>query len=163
MVSKELKLIFLQPPKTASNALFQTLANNGLSVDSQNNTYLVPKLHLKLNEILTAYDIESLDGYKVIQISRNPYDRMISAYYHQMRIFNRPDFDSNISISGYTFDQFLVHLNSTINSENFVQDFYGDSSHIDYVIENKKSWEVLDFITLKVVGKIWIVIFIRLN
>jgi hypothetical protein len=139
MVSKTQKIIFLLPPKTASNSLHFSLNDNGFLEDSQNDTYLVPKLHLKLDEIMVAYDIESLDGYKVIQISRNPYDRMISGYYHQIRIFNRPDFESITSISGYTFDQFLLHLNSTINSENFIEDFYGNSSHINYVIENKKT------------------------
>ena len=140
MVSKTQKIIFLLPPKTATNSLRITLEENGFIFDSQNNTFVEPKLHLKLDEIMNCYDIESLDGYKVIQISRNPYDRMISGYYHQIRIFNRPDFESNITISGHTFDQFLTHLNSTINSENFIEDFYGESSHINYVIENKKSW-----------------------
>jgi hypothetical protein len=140
MVSKSQKIIFLLPPKTATNSLRITLEENGFIFDSQNNTFVEPKLHLKLDEIMSSYDIDSLDGYKVIQISRNPYDRMISGYYHQIRIFNRPDFESNTSISGYTFDQFLTHLNSTINSENFIEEFYGESSHINYVIENKKSW-----------------------
>ena len=93
MVSKTQKIIFLYPPKTASNSLRVSLNDNGFIEDSQNNTYLTPKLHLKLDEIMVAYDIESLDGYKVIQVTRNPYDRMISSYYHQIRIFNRPDFD----------------------------------------------------------------------
>jgi hypothetical protein len=140
MISKTQKIIFLDPPKTASNSLSNNLNNNGFIEDSQNNTYLTPKIHLKLDEIMVAYDIESLDGYKVIQVTRNPYDKIISGYYHQIRIFNQPDFESNIPISGYTFDQFLVHLNSTINSENFIEDFYGNSTHINYVIENKKSW-----------------------
>lgn len=140
MVSKTQKIIFLLPPKTASNALVQTLMNNGFEPDSQSNKYSVSKIHLKLDEIMDRYDIESLDGYKVIQVTRNPYDRIISAYYHQIRIFNQPNFESNISISGYTFDQFLTHLNSTINSENFIEDFYGDSSYINYVIENKRFW-----------------------
>jgi hypothetical protein len=145
MVSKTQKIIFLYPPKTASNSLRYTLNENGFIEDSQNNTYLTPKLHLKLDEIMVAYDIESLDGYKVIQVTRNPYDRMISAYYHQIRIFNRPDFESSVSISEHTFDQFLIHLNLTINSENFIDDFYGNSSHINYVIENKKSWGGIRF------------------
>jgi hypothetical protein len=145
MVSKTQKIIFLYPPKTASNSLRVSLNNNGFIEDTQNDTYLTPKLHLKLDEIMVAYDIESLDGYKVIQVTRNPYDRMISAYYHQIRIFNRPDFESSVSISEHTFDQFLIHLNLTINSENFIDDFYGNSSHINYVIENKKSWGGIRF------------------
>lgn len=140
MVSKSQKIIFLFPPKTATNSVKFTLEDAGFISDYQNNTFIVPKLHLKLDEIVKCYDIESLDGYKVIQISRNPYDRMISAYYHQMRIFNRPDFNSHSPISGHTFDQFLLHLNSTIKSENFIEDFYGSSDHINYVIKNKKSW-----------------------
>jgi hypothetical protein len=146
MVSKTQKIIFLYPPKTASNSLRYTLNENGFIEDSQNDTYLTPKLHLKLDEIMVAYDIESLDGYKVIQVTRNPYDRMISGYYHQIRIFNRPDFESISSISGYTFDKILRHLNSTINSKNFIDDFYGNSSHhINYVIDNKKSWGGIRF------------------
>jgi hypothetical protein len=78
MVSKTQKIIFLYPPKTASNSLRVSLNDNGFIEDTQNDTYLTPKLHLKLDEIMVAYDIESLDGYKVIQVTRNPYDRMIS-------------------------------------------------------------------------------------
>lgn len=140
MVSKTQKLIFLLPPKTATNSLRITVGENGFIFNSLNDSFEEPKLHLKLDEIVDFYNIDSLDGYKVIQISRNPYDRMISSYYHQLRIFNRPDFESNISISGYTFDQFLTHLNSTINSENFIEDFYGDSTHINYAIENGRTW-----------------------
>lgn len=140
MVSKSRKIIFLFPPKTATNSLKIALEDGGFISDNQNNTFPVPKLHLKLDEIVKCYDIDSLEGYKVIQISRNPYDRMVSSYYHQMRIFSRPDFNYDIPISGYTFDQFLVHLNSTIASENFIDDFYINPEHINYVIENKKSW-----------------------
>lgn len=146
MVSKTQKIIFLYPPKTASNSLRYTLNENGFIEDSQNDTYLTPKLHLKLDEIMVAYDIESLDGYKVIQVTRNPYDRIISGYYHQIRFFNNPDFESSTSISGYSFDKILRHLNSTKNSKNFIDDFYGDSSHhIKYVIDNKNSWGGIRF------------------
>lgn len=140
MVSKTQKLIFLLPPKTATNSLRITVEENGFIFNSLNDSFEEPKLHLKLDEIVEFYNIDSLDGYKVIQISRNPYDRMISSYYHQLRIFNRPDIESNILISGYTFDQFLTHLNSTINSENFIEDFYGESTYINYVIENARTW-----------------------
>ena len=146
MVSKTQKIIFLYPPKTASNSLRVSLNDNGFIEDSQNDTYLIPKLHLKLDEIMVAYDIESLDGYKVIQVTRNPYDRMISGYYHQIRFFNNPDFESSTSISGYSFDKILRHLNSTKNSKNFIDDFYGNSSHhIKYVIDNKNSWGGIRF------------------
>jgi len=140
MVSKERKIIFLLPPKTASNSLVQTLMNNGFTPDSQSKKYTVSKIHLKLDEIMDRYDIESLEGYKVIQVTRNPYDRIISSYFHQMRIFRAPDFRANISIRDYKFDQFLRHLNLTINSENFIEDFYGDAAYINYVIENKRFW-----------------------
>lgn len=146
MVSKTQKIIFLYPPKTASNSLRYCLNENGFIEDSQNNTYLTPKLHLKLDEIMVAYDIESLDGYKVIQVTRNPYDRMISGYYHQIRFFNNTDFESSTSISGYSFDKILRHLKSTKNSKNFIDDFYGNSSHhIKYVIDNKNSWGGIRF------------------
>lgn len=140
MVSKEQKIIFLLPPTTASNSLNQTLLSNGFEPSPQNEDYPIKKIHLKLDEIMERYGIESLDGYKVIQVSRDPYDRIISGYYHQMRIFTNPDVIGDIVISGYTFDQFLVHLSSTINSENFIEDFYGDSSFVNYAISSKNTW-----------------------
>lgn len=140
MVSKQLKLIFLQPPKTASRSLNKCLMNNGFVKSYQSENFPVYKIHLKLDEIVEKYEIESLDGYKVIQITRNPYDKFISSYYHQLRIFEKPEFQGHIPISGYTFDEFLFHLNSTINSENFIESFYGNPDYINYVISNKPTW-----------------------
>lgn len=140
MVSKEQKIIFLLPPTTASNSLVLNLTNNGFEPTPQNEKYPIKKIHLKLDEIMDRYDIESLEDYKVIQISRDPYDRIISGYYHQMRIFKNSDVIGNIPISGYTFDQFLNHLNNTINSENFIDDFYGDPSFVNYAISSKQTW-----------------------
>jgi hypothetical protein len=140
MVSKTQKIIFLLPPATASNSLVKTLLENSFEYTPDPKKYPVEKIHLKLDEIMDRYDIDSLDGYKVIQVSRDPYDRTISGYYHQMRIFKNPDVIGNISISGHTFDDFLSHLNSTINSENFIEDFYGDSSFVNYAISSKTTW-----------------------
>lgn len=140
MVSKTQKIIFLLPPKTASNSIIINLLENNFERFPNPKKYPVEKIHLKLDEIMDRYYIDSLDGYKVIQISRNPYDRMISGYYHQIRIFEESDVIGNISISGHTFDDFLSHLNETINSENFIEDFYGDSSFVNQAISNKATW-----------------------
>jgi hypothetical protein len=134
MISKTNKIILLNPPKTASTSIIQNLYGNGVQFDFQK------KIHLKLNEIVERHNVESLDEYKIIQITRDPYDRMISSYYHQMRILKSPEVIGNIPLTGYTFNEFLYHLNHTINSVNFIDDFYGDSSFINQTILEGKTW-----------------------
>jgi hypothetical protein len=136
MVSKEKKIIFLLPPKTASNSLVQTLMNNGLTPDSQSKKYPISKIHLKLDEIMDRYDIESLEGYKVIQVTRDPYLRFMSSYFHQIRMVE----SQNVLVGKHDFTVFLNHLSSTINSPNFIKDFYGDDSFVNWDIDNNSTW-----------------------
>jgi hypothetical protein len=139
-VSKKHKLIFLLPPKTGSTSLSDCLHKLKIQFDSimdtwnysnyihptimsktEHNPFIDTTRHLLLSEILKAYDIkiEELDKYKIVQIIRNPYDRFVSAVYHQNIILNK----------NYTVSEYLEKLNKSLyllpnNQKLFYEKFY---------------------------------------
>ena len=62
MVSKKHKLIFLVPPKTASTSVFTTLAESGIERDFIPPSLGQPRMHLKLSEIKTLFNIPSFEN-----------------------------------------------------------------------------------------------------
>ena len=125
------------PPKTASNAIRQTLENYGVVFSLPIQKKLTPVIHLKLNEIVDLYDIDSLDEYKIFQIVRNPYRKFISGYYHQMRI-SPPG--KGYKFTEYNISQFANHLYNSKKSENFLEEFYGDTTLVYSHINNGLNW-----------------------
>jgi hypothetical protein len=132
MISKEKKLISLMPPKTASNSIKQTLENNGVTFSIPIGKKIVPKIHLKLDEIVDLFDLDTLSNYKIFQIVRNPYHRFVSSYYHQMRT---SAIRRNIKFVGYDLNQFTNHLYNSKKSDNFLEEFYGDKYNSGFVKE----------------------------
>jgi len=142
-VSKKHKLIFLLPQKTGSTSLSDCLQRSKIQFDSFINTlnykgYNHPTMmckvergsfndttkHLLLSEILKVYDIkmDELNQYKIIQITRNPYDKFISAVYHQNIIINK----------NYTVSKYLEELSKYLyllpnNEKLFYEKFYETS------------------------------------
>jgi hypothetical protein len=137
MVDIENKLIILMPPKTASNSIRQTLQKQGLKFSLPIKKTNSPLIHLKLKEIVDLFEIGNLQEYKIFQIVRNPYERFISSYFHQMRILNNM---RSVKFIDFNLNQFSKHLQSTIGSENFLKNFYGDTSFIERSIKNGVSW-----------------------
>jgi hypothetical protein len=137
MISKEQKIISLMPPKTASNAIRETLENNGVVFSVPIQKKLTPIIHLKLDEIVNLYDIQSLDEYKIFQIVRNPYHKFISGYYHQMRI-SPPG--KGYKFIDYNITQFANHLYNSKKSKNFLEEFYGDTSFVYSHINSGLNW-----------------------
>lgn len=124
------------PPKTASTSLRLNLLDNGfIRSKPKEDVGLYPN-HPKLSEIVDTYEIDSLSGYKVIQVTRDPYLRFISSYFHQIRMVE----SLNVLVNKRDFPVFLNHLSSTINSPNFIKDFYGDESFVDWAINNNNTW-----------------------
>jgi hypothetical protein len=137
MIDKNKKIIVLMPPKSASNSIKQTLEKQGVKFSSPTKKTSSPLIHLKLNEIVDLFEVDDLNEYKIFQIVRNPYKRFVSSYFHQMRILNNL---RTVKFLNYDLKQFSEHLYNTINSENFLKNFYGDTSFIEMSIRNGISW-----------------------
>lgn len=124
------------PPKTASTSLTNTLKKSGISF-SFPNQITSPLSHLKLNEIIKIYDVHNLAEYKILQIVRDPYQRFISAYFQLMKIIHNVD---NIKFKNYELNQFTKHLYESKKSENFIKNFFGDTSFVENKIKNNEGW-----------------------
>lgn len=121
------------PPKTASNSIKEMLRVSGVDLAPPKKQTL-PHIHLKLSEIKTEYELGNLSDYNIIQVVRNPYDRMVSSYYHQLRLLPNGNF------SKMGFQEFLELLLECNNPKNFLECFYGDLTFVNESINSKVHW-----------------------
>ena len=140
-ISKKNKLIFLLPPKTGSTSLQSCLVSSNILCDSIIETPNHPTIHLLLSETLKAYNIkiDELNQYKIIQVIRNPYDRFVSAVYHQ----------NIITKKNYTVSEYLEELNKYLhllpnNQDLYYEKFYGTILHKEINFK-KNEWGGLRF------------------
>ena len=125
------------PPKTASNSIRESLEIQGVQFSNPSQKISTPLIHLKLNEISEIFEIDNLLEYKICQITRDPYFRFISSYYHLMRMVkNIP----SIKFYKYDFLKFTHHFYESIKTENFIKNFYGSTSFVDHCVNNGISW-----------------------
>lgn len=126
MVSKKNKIILLLPAKTASNSVVKAFTDAGVQWSKPVKEVSYPVYHLLLSEISYIFDInkENLNEYTIIQITRDPYDRMISAWQHQMEI-------TGIRLPLRQFLKKLQSLKSLLPSESdlFYSLFYDKAEH----------------------------------
>lgn len=129
------------PPKTASNSIRTLLEQFGYVFykDSKINQ---PQIHLKLSEIIELYNVNNLNEYKIIQVVRNPYHRFISSFFFQKKII-----PSGYSVNFKNFDlnEFTNHLLKSKRSDDFVSNFYGDTSFVNDCIQSGNNWGGLRF------------------
>lgn len=128
------------PPKTASTSLSNTLRNSGITFSTPNKTHSplsTPLAHLKLDEIIKIYDVHNLSEYKILQVVRDPYQRFVSAYFQLMQIIHKVP---NIKFKDYKLNQFTKHLYESKKSENFITNFFGDTSFVENKIIKKEGW-----------------------
>lgn len=137
MIDKDKKLIVLMPPKTASNSLKETIEKNGFQFSIPSQKISTPLIHLKLNEIIKIFEVNDLSEYKILQVTRDPYIRFVSAYFHLMRITHNGRL---LKFSNYDFPTFTNHFYESIKTENFIKNFYGNTSFVDHCINNGISW-----------------------
>ena len=126
MVIEKEKIILLLPPKTASNSLRKLLIDSGFHFRPPLRKVDYPVYHLTLSEICHVYNIpiNQLESYKIIQIIRNPYDRFISAWFHQMDILK-----TKISIDAL-IEKLNQHIHLLPNEiDAFYEKFYGSITH----------------------------------
>lgn len=126
MVSKNDKIILLLPPKTGSKSFSGAFADAGVTFSKPVRDVPYPVYHLLLSEICHIFDIpvSELPQYKIIQVTRDPYDRMVSAWQHQMEItgirMGLSDFLQKLSV----VKSFLPH-----DTDSFYSRFYDDPDH----------------------------------
>jgi hypothetical protein len=126
IVSKKHKVILITPPKTGTHSITSYIKNSGIESEAPVNLANYPIYHLTLSEICKVYDIpyEDLDNFKILQCVRNPYNRMVSAWLHQIKILNsRIDFIqllSNVKENKHLLPD---------NTDQFYTSFYGDIQH----------------------------------
>jgi hypothetical protein len=137
MIAKNKHTIVLMPPKTASNSIRVLLENSGFIFYKEKNFVKHPQIHLKLSEIVELYKVENLENYKVIQVTRNPYQRFVSSFFFQNKIIPH---GYTPTFKNYNIEQFTKHLVQAINSENFIKAFYGDTSFVENNINNGINW-----------------------
>jgi hypothetical protein len=126
IVSKENKIILITPPKTGTYSITNYLHKY---IDNKSNPLIrvkFPIYHLTLSEICYVFDIKvsELKDYRIIQCVRNPYMRLASAYFHQMKIINMK----------LSFEEFLEKIKELKyllphNLDEFYIKFYGDINH----------------------------------
>jgi hypothetical protein len=126
MVIDKEKIILLLPPKTASNSFRKLLLDSGFRFRPPMREVNYPVYHLTLSEICYVYKIptDQIGTYKIIQIVRNPYDRFVSAWFHQMDILK-----TKISLDDL-IERLNLYKHLLPNQiDDFYNRFYGNTSH----------------------------------
>jgi len=124
------------PPKTASNSI-RALLQQFEYVFSIHLKMGLPKIHLRLSEIIDLYNVTDLSEYKIMQITRNPYHRYVSSFFYQNRII--PE-NYNPNFKNFNLTEFSKHLLDSKKSNNFIESFYGDTSFINSSIKRGEHW-----------------------
>jgi len=140
VVSLKEKLIFLTPPKCSTHSLKDFLIEGKIETNEPLNFPLnSPFYHPTLNEIVKAYNIKNLFDYKIIQITRNPYNRFISSYIHEQKLLKK-----EINLDNYISQvkQFKHLLPYNINA--FYKNFYKTLKYKEFYY-NENSWGGLRF------------------
>jgi hypothetical protein len=117
------------------------LVSSNILCDSIIETPNHPTIHLLLSETLKAYNIkiDELNQYKIIQVTRNPYDRFVSAVYHQNIITKK-----NYTVSEY-LEELDKYLNLLPNNQDlYYEKFYGTILHKENNFK-KNEWGGLRF------------------
>lgn len=137
MLSRKHKVIFLMPAKTASQSLKECLMDSSIVFDEIKSR---PKIHLTLSELMREFRIgrDELESYKIVQLVRNPYDRFISAYFHQMRLI--PGRAEGVTVRGMDIRTFSEHFQRCIFKVNFLNCFYGNTDFIKGNLKTGKNW-----------------------
>ena len=100
MLLRDKKIIFLLPPKTGSTSFKKMISDVGIEFEESDS-----ELHPFLSEIITKYNINDLENYKVYQLCRNPFDRIASSFYFQKKIIK--DKERYSKFIRLTFDAYV--------------------------------------------------------
>lgn len=91
MISTKSKIIMLLPPKTATHSVQNCLYTAGVVYGTPVRHPNHPVYHLTLSEITYVFGLskDELSEYKILQVTRNPFDRLVSAWVHQKEIVKK--------------------------------------------------------------------------
>lgn len=126
IVSKRHRVILITPPKTGTHSITSYIKNSGIESETPVNLVNYPVYHLTLSEICKVYDIShsDLNHFKILQCVRDPYNRIVSAWLHQMAILNR-EIDFTQLLSNVRKNKHLL----PDKVDKFYISFYGDIEH----------------------------------
>ena len=125
MLLRYKKIIFLLPPKTGSSSFVKMIKDSGFEFEM-----VETRLHPFLSEIIEYYEIEDIGEYKIYQLCRNPFDKMISSFYFQKKIIkDKKRYKKFIDLS---FDDFVKLITNNVhllpNSiDSFCENVFNDS------------------------------------
>lgn len=125
MLLRYKKIIFLLPPKTGSSSFVKMLKDSGFKFEM-----VEAQLHPFLSEIKSYFTIENINEYKIYQLCRNPFDRIISSFYFQKKIIkDKKRYKKFIDLS---FDDFVKLITDNVhllpNSiDSFCKSVFNDS------------------------------------
>jgi len=116
----------MTPPKTGTHSITNYIKNSGIESEPPVNLVNFPIYHLTLSEICKVYDIPygDLNHFKILQCVRNPYNRIVSAWLHQMRILNNKITFIELLNKVKSYKHLLPH-----NINEFYISFYGNIEH----------------------------------
>lgn len=132
MVSKNSKLIFLMPPKTASNSLRKSLLDSEIIFDNFDPDYHKPNTHLFLSELIENFKIGNPEEYIIFQIFRNPLEKFVSAFYNF-----RSQVPPYFFITKIGLNEFVMLYQECLKSENYINCMYDDPYYVRDMINNK--------------------------
>jgi len=125
MLLRYKKIIFLLPPKTGSTSFIRMMSNNNVRYELVNT-----QLHPFLSEIIEYHKIKNINEYKIYQLCRNPFDKMISSFYFQKKIIkDKQRYKEFIDLS---FSEFIKLVTDNIhllphNVDSFCKNVFNDS------------------------------------
>lgn len=135
MVSKKSKLIFLMPPKTASQSLRNALWNSDLNFDSFQNSFNphnLPNTHLYLSELIDRFQIKNLDEFRIFQIYRDPLEKFVSGFYNFLEFIPK-----DFKIQNLNLNEFVIYFRDCYNSDDYPKCLYDRPNFISECIEKK--------------------------
>lgn len=132
MVSKDSKLIFLMPPKTASNSLRDSLMLSNIKFDKFDPNYHKPNTHLYLSELVENFKIDNVDDYQIIQVYRDPFEKFKSAFYHFKSLI-----PPHFKVIKLTLNEFVQHYKDCITSEDYIKCMYDEPEFVYDLIRRK--------------------------
>ena len=125
------------PPKTASISIRTMLEHCGYVFNKSNKKINYPQIHLRLSEIIELHDINNLQEYKIIQVVRNPYHRFVSSFFFQKKII---PIEYPVKFKDFDLGGFSKHLIESKRTDNFIENFYGETSFVYDSIISGRNW-----------------------
>lgn len=136
------KIIFIHIPKTGGTSIINGLFNNGLTHNKQNLIGLMISLdgnwrrssHCTAEEINTIFP-NIFDTYRVVTVVRNPFDRMVSEFYHLVRHKIRHPVIGNVY--DLNFNEFIFRVYNNFQEIEKIQSYPDEDYFIHFLPQSR--------------------------